>query len=126
MDEEIVEVRFENAAKKLKNIVEALCDDTGFDYETAIYVVGTFLKQTELILREINKIINQENIFEKNAIEVMSKALHKLKGSAGNVRATEIMELSIRAEEACLNRDRETLLYLVNTLNQLMDRYLDN
>lgn len=126
MSEDIVEIRFETAAKRLKKVVENLCGDTGFDYETAIYVVGTFLEQTELMLLEINQLLNQENIFDKNAIEVISKALHKLKGSAGNVRATEIMELSIQAEEACLNRDKDELFFKVKALNQLLDRYLNN
>jgi len=126
MSEHKVDNRYTDAAGNMEVIMSRLCEDTGFDYETAVYVLGIYLEQTESIVNEINELLlsEVENNKEVSTRNQLARLLHKLKGASGNVRALEMMEKSKLAEEACQNKDQDQLISVIHEINCLVERYL--
>ena len=79
----------------LEEVIQKLCNDSGFEKDIALYVIETYLKQSSEILTDSFKDLNHA---ESNDYVKIEGLMHKLKGSSGNVRATKIMELAIEAE----------------------------
>jgi HPt (histidine-containing phosphotransfer) domain-containing protein len=63
-------------------------------------------------MEQINKHIIDNNFKEAGIL------LHQLKGSAGNVRAKEVKNYTIKAEEALASGNNETLLNLIKAIEE--------
>ncbi len=92
-----------------------LMKESGFDRQISEEIVDAFCKQTETSLNKIKDHIFEDNIKEAKIL------LHQLKGSAGNVRAKEIAECAIKAEEAIEECNNKLLFSLVDRISKLLD-----
>ncbi|WP_378956515.1 ABC transporter substrate binding protein [Pelosinus sp. sgz500959] len=90
----------------------ALMEATGLDKETSEMILLKFCEQADQLISDI-----KHHIFEKN-FEAAASLLHRLKGSAGNVRAKEIAEQALLAEEKIKNVDLETFEELFANLER--------
>jgi signal transduction histidine kinase/CheY-like chemotaxis protein/HPt (histidine-containing phosphotransfer) domain-containing protein len=96
--------------------VELLMKESGFNEEFCKELVEDFCKQAEKLLESI-----KENITRNDLTEVC-RNLHKLKGSAGTVRANDIAKTSLEAEEAIKNDDKDLLIKMVGEIEKLLDK----
>lgn len=108
-----IDLNNENANPKVSEIVNSIMKASGLDEGTCEMIVNEFLKQTEKILEEI-----KEYIYKKQYKEI-ELLLHRLKGSAGNVRANEISALAKEAEDAVKKLDLEKLSLIVENIEGL-------
>lgn len=76
-----------------KNTVALLREETKFDLDTCIELVEDFTEHARLM------IIEWKDHLQKKRVREASWVIHKLKGSAGTVRASKIAELAAKAEE---------------------------
>lgn len=96
--------------------VELLMKESGFNEEFCKELVEDFCKQAEKLLESI-----KENMTRNDLTEVCIN-LHKLKGSAGTVRANDIAKTSLEAEEAIKNDDKDLLIKMVGEIEKLLDK----
>lgn len=85
-----------------KNFNEVVCDlmqASDLSREISEEIVTDFCRQGVGLISDIRKYINEKNFKEAGIV------LHKLKGSAGNVRAKKIAKEAKEAEEALKNLD---------------------
>lgn len=97
-------------------IVELFMEDSGFDEEFCRELVEEFYKQAEKLLVDIKENINKNNLKEAGIL------LHKLKGSAGTVRANDIAKNIVEAESAVKNNDKGLLVGIVAEIENLLDK----
>ncbi len=95
--------------------LKTLIKESGFDEEFCRELLEDFYEQSEKILSQVKEDIRRNNL---NDVSIL---LHKLKGSAGTVRVTEIAEYSLEAEEAVKNNDDDLLIELVEKIEKLLD-----
>ena len=88
-------------------VVNALCCASGLDRDTAEYAVELFMIQAQDLMNTIEIYTSREP--SENEYLQMAALFHKLKGSAGNVRAENIMQSCIHAEIACQTKELETI-----------------
>lgn len=69
-----------------------LAEKIGFDYETCVELINTFVKQATTGLQEIETFIENEDY--KNVIRIV----HQLKGASGTIRLENIFKLLQQAE----------------------------
>lgn len=98
----------------LKSLTELMAA-TGVDYDTAMYILGIFVKQSAEIVEETSHELEKE---EPNW-EVLVNAFHKLKGSAGNVRLHLFHELAIQGERYAKHKEKDFLMKDVKRLGVL-------
>lgn len=80
-------------------IIRILSEATGLDTLACDELVYDFCEQSMNLIEELKTKISKENIQESGIL------IHRLKGSAGNIRATEIAEYASQAEDAMLELD---------------------
>lgn len=98
----------------IHDIIEALCNASGFDEMFGRMVLDTFLKQS---LEIINDTIKELECMTPEAYEKIANSMHKLKGSSGNVRAFELMEMAIYAEQLAKEKRTEELSEQVSLMS---------
>jgi PAS domain S-box len=100
----------DNTGRRLDSFdgtVSALMKASGFDRQTSEGLVHDFYDQALGLLAEISNYIQDDNF------KGVGVSLHKLKGSAGSVRALEISKLALEAEEALCLLNTEKLGFLI-------------
>jgi len=97
-------------------VVNSLCVASGLDRDTAEYVVELFLVQAQDMMKNVESYVDHEP--SENEYNQMSALFHKLKGSAGNIRAEDIMQSCIYAENACHMKD---LVNIKNHTSQISE-----
>lgn len=98
----------------LKSLTELMAA-TGVDYDTAMYILDIFVKQSNEIIEETSMELSKDNPDWKTVAD----AFHKLKGSAGNVRLHLFHEIAIQGERYAKHKEREPLLQDVKRLEVL-------
>lgn len=101
-----------------EDTVRLLIEASGFDEEFCRELVEDFCNQAEQLIIFIKQCINEDNL------EEASKLLHKLKGSAGTVRANVISKNSLEAENAIKNRQKDLLIEIVDKIEELINNLL--
>ncbi len=101
-----------------EDTVRLLIDESGFDEEFCRELVEDFCSQAEQLIIFIKQCIKEDNL------EEVSKLLHKLKGSAGTVRANVISKNSLEAENAIKNRQKDLLIEIVDKIEELINNLL--
>lgn len=97
-------------------ILKLAMKELGFDEEFCRELIRDFLKQMRECLEIIKLNIDQNNFGELSII------LHKLKSSAGAVRANEIAKNLIEAETAAKNNDMSVLIEKVKRIEVLLEK----
>jgi two-component system, sensor histidine kinase and response regulator len=99
-------------------VVSDLMKATGLDKQTCESIVKVFYEQADKVINNIKNLITKKELKE---VELL---LHRLKGSAGNVRVKEISELAMNSEEAMRTLDFDkldsSLLDIEKLLEELM------
>ena len=96
--------------------LKALMDASGLDEETSAFVIKTYIAQSLEILNDVERALQAKD-------DQLPYLIHKLKGSSGNVRLFENMNLAIEAEAFatkgdisqvadCLRRFKRNILVL--------------
>lgn len=96
-----------------ENHVFALMEALDLDRETSETILNDFCEQSVGLIMGIKKHIEENNLEETRII------LHRLKGSAGNVRAKEIAKQAAKAEEAMRMMNMEQLGILLQRIEEL-------
>ncbi len=126
---EIIQKYVENDKKDISKIinnsyfdktVREFMNASGFDWATGEAILNDFCKQAVQTLVNIKKLIAESNT---NKAAVL---LHKLKGSSGNVRATEISQKAAEAEEAIKMLDHEMLNNSIQVIEELLNALVKN
>ncbi len=97
-------------------ILKLAIEELGFEEEFCRELIKDFLKQMREYLEIIKLNIDQNNFGE------LSRILHKLKSSAGAVRANEIAENLIEAETAAKNNDMCVLIEKLGRIEVLLEK----
>ncbi|OOM77866.1 signal transduction histidine-protein kinase BarA [Clostridium sp. BL-8] len=97
-------------------ILRLAMKELGFNEEFCRELIRDFLKQMREYLEIIKLNIDQNNFGEISII------LHKLKSSAGAVRANEIAENLIEAETAAKNNDMSVLIEKLERIEVLLEQ----
>ena len=97
-------------------ILKLAIEELGFEEEFCRELIKDFLKQMREYLEIIKLNIDQNNFGE------LSRILHKLKSSAGAVRANEIAENLIDAETAAKNNDMSVLIEKLERIEVLLEK----
>ena len=105
----------------LDETVFALMKASGFDKETCVEVLDDFCEQTVRTIIDIKKHISENDLKDENDLKEVGILLHKLKGSAGNVRAADISKLALKAEHAVKMLNREMLESLLEEIEELLE-----
>jgi two-component system sensor histidine kinase/response regulator len=94
--------------------VKLLMDESGFDEKFCIELIEDFCKQAE------NLIIGVKDNIEKNSFDQVGILLHQLKGSAGTVRANNIAQNALVAEDAAKSADLNLLMDVLDKIEKLL------
>lgn len=113
-----------NKKHDLNTVIETLTKESGFDLETTYFVIETYLNQTKEILESIKFLIDTD-ITPSKYTEI-GKLLHKLKGSSGNVRANEVMELAKESELLCNENAMNEMNEKVEFINEIVTSYVQD
>lgn len=106
----------ENENIYFDEIVKLFTEESGFDEEFCRELVEEFCKQAEKLLIDIKENINKNNLKEAGIL------LHKLKGSAGTVRANDIAKNTAEAERAVKNNDKSLLVGIIDQIERLLNK----
>jgi signal transduction histidine kinase/DNA-binding NarL/FixJ family response regulator len=104
-----------------ETVINALCEASGFDRETAEYVIQTYITQSMELVDRLKPLINSD-VFDENLQEI-GNLLHKLKGSSGNVRANKIMQLASLAESLCIEKNQVALINVLEEITGIIAIY---
>lgn len=104
----------------IQEIIQALCNASGFDETFGVMVLDTYLNQSLEILSETENELMQ---MMSDSHEKITNYMHKLKGSSGNVRATEIMEMAKHAEQLGKEKRTEELGEQIKYMKALLNQY---
>lgn len=105
----------------LKLILTRLCNDAGFDMETAKMVIEIYLTQSKELIDELKIIFAMD---EEDAFIKTQQMMHKLKGSSGNVRANFLMNLAMESEKFAKDGDRESVLKNIFIIEDIISSYI--
>lgn len=97
-----------------------LMEASGFDKEISEEILRDFCNHALGLIVDIKKSISQENF------KVTNLLLHQLKGSSGNIRAKEISQKAMEAEEAIKILDKERLYDLIESIDTLLDALIQS
>lgn len=98
----------------LSDAISLFMAETDFEYETCIEFIQDFNSQAELLVRDISDAISEHNNPKASSL------LHRLKGSAGIIRAKQISELAATTEEAIKKDDISTASLLLREIENLI------
>ena len=90
---------------------------SGLDRETSEAIMHEFCKQTARLIVDIQRLIAEDDSKEVGIL------LHKLKGSAGNVRVQEIAKLAFEAEKALGAKEHEQLGDLLRQIEESLHAF---
>jgi signal transduction histidine kinase/CheY-like chemotaxis protein/HPt (histidine-containing phosphotransfer) domain-containing protein len=107
-----------NKDSSFDDIVKLLTEESGFDEEFCRELVEDFCIQAEKLLTEIKDDIAKDNLIEART------NLHKLKGSAGTVRANDIAKIAVEAEEKARIGSKDLLIELIQKAENLLSKLL--
>jgi len=99
-----------------EDIILALMEESGLEKEICKDLLVEFCEQARNLIGSIKEEIQKEN-FKK-----IYSLLHKLKGSAGSVRAKEIAKYALEAEVAASEANTQLLLSLLEKIDKLLNR----
>ena len=102
--------------KELAEVIADLMTDSDLSREISEGIIADFCRQGIGLMSAIQKKLNEKNLKEAGTI------LHKLKGSAGNVRAKKIEQYAKEAEQALKVIDLEKLTTLLAEIDVLLHR----
>jgi len=100
--------------------VAALMEDSGLDKETCMAIVKDFCGQGKQLIKDIRQ-CNEEDDQGKLGLLV-----HRLKGSAGNVRAKEIAKKALEIEQVIAMADDTDLTLLLAAIESLIEDFVSN
>ena len=101
----------------VSEMIRSLKSASGLDKETCIEVIKTYLSQSKGI---VNDIRSRMASYE---IEGIESALHKLSGSSGNVRASEILKIAQRAEKIFTTGNLKEMTIMLDRIEVLIKLY---
>ena len=96
--------------------VKLFMSESGFDIEFCKELVKEFCEQSQNLIINIKENMDKDNLKEAGIL------LHKLKGSAGTVRANEIAEKALEAEKAVNNKKKNLLVEIVEEIENSLDK----
>ncbi len=100
--------------KELAEVILSLVEASGLSREISEGIIADFSKQGIGLIRDIKKGIDEKKFKDAGIV------LHKLKGSAGNVRAKKIAQQAKEAEEALKVLDLVRLAQLLEEIEGLL------
>lgn len=109
----------ETKSSCFSEVAVTLMEQSGLGKEFCEELLEDFCRQAEKLLAKIKEDIENNNLIE------MGNLLHKLKGSAGNVRANDIAKNALLAEEAAKNGDIHLLTSIIDKMEKLLYNYLE-
>lgn len=109
--------------KYIDSIINDLCDSSGLDENVSKMVIETYVKQSVELCSLIRRKLIECTGLNSQLVEIQN-LLHKLKGSSGNVRANQIMDLASNAEMTAKAVDMTETLKLVEEICMLVNLYL--
>lgn len=102
-----------------QRIIFDFMEASGLDKEISETLLNDFCEQSLNLVCSVRK-----HIWSNNFIEA-SNLLHKLKGSAGNIRATMISKQALEAEEAIKLLDTQLLESLLINIDELLNALIE-
>lgn len=97
---------------EVEKTITALMEATGLDKETSESILVDFCQQALSLVADINKHLSEKNFVDASSL------MHRLKGSAGNVRATDIAEQALLWEETLKKMEFEKLTGLLGKMEE--------
>ena len=110
----------ENNKSPFAESVIALMEDSGLDKETCMAIVKDFCGQGKQLIKDIRQCNEEDNQGKLGLL------VHRLKGSAGNVRAKEIAKKAIEIEQVIAMADYTKLTFLVATIENLIEDFVSS
>lgn len=101
----------------LNETVQALMADSGLDRTTSEELVKAFCDQAQVLTIGIKENISQKNLPGAGLL------LHRLKGSAGNVRAREIARLALEVEGALECLDVDKMRQMLREIEEILRKF---
>ena len=101
----------------LNETVQAFMADSGLDKNTCEELINAFCTQAQATIMGIKDAVLQENL------QGMGLLLHRLKGSAGNVRAREIARLALEAEGALEHSDVDKVGQILSKIEKVLRKF---
>lgn len=108
-----------NNQQEVKNVTEIDYKDMaardlvlkiGFDYETCVELVDTFVNQAKKGFHEIDELVQIKNYDE------IIKILHQLKGASGTIRLDGIHQMLQKAESLLMEKNNSAGIEIINAL----------
>jgi len=100
--------------------IVALMEATGFNQQTSEVLLKEFHEQSVRLIIDIKRNLSENNLKDVGVF------LHRLKGSAGNVRANEIYKQAKTAEGALLLLDTKLLDSALQRIEKLLQALMKN
>jgi len=94
--------------------IDYFVETTGLKKEDAREILEEYIKYLPDLLSGINDAI------ENNDFKKLAKLTHELKGSSGSFRITSIHELSIKLEEAAINKQTDECSRLFGQIKKIV------
>lgn len=99
----------------MNKISTHLAEMSGLDLDTCLQIIQLFKVQSLQLMDDLYTYMKDLNSTE------VSSLLHKLKGSSGNVCATEIAKMAALAELANNQKDYEGLAKWIDAIDQAIN-----
>ena len=101
----------------LDETVQDLMADSGFDRTTSEELVNAFCKQAQDLMIDAKEKLSQ------NDLQGTGLLLHRLKGSAGNVRARGIARLALKAEGVLECSDVDKVDQILKEIEKVLRKF---
>lgn len=98
-----------------QSVLNKFVEETGFEKEFCREMLQEFFEQSKELVEEL-----KENIKSKNLLDCRNN-LHKIKGSAGSVRASQLAEAASQAEQLAINSKAEELKVAIDKIEDLLN-----
>ncbi len=92
----------------LKHIAKEL----GFAPDDVKMIVSVLFEDAEKSMQEIEK------MYEKKAWKQIAYEVHSIKGSAANMKLTELSQLALQLEQSAQDEDAQKVSVLINALKE--------
>jgi CheY-like chemotaxis protein len=100
--------------------VGAVLQTTGLDWQTFLTILEGFFEDNATTVRKIRKAQDEKDI------DALLRLAHRLKGSAGNIGATDVQQAANALEQVCNQPESSHLVSVLSTrLQEELDRLLN-
>lgn len=89
-----------------------IAKELGFAPDDVKMIVTVLFEDAQKSMQEIEK------MYEKKACKQIAHEVHSIKGSAANMKLTELSQLALQLEQAAQNEDLQKIPVLINALKE--------